>query len=202
VPAKPELTLIDVGSPKLPGTSSFDGKDWRIASDGQDTWNEADECTFVSRPIKGDFSIVTHVVQAAELVDGIQRHCGKAGVMVRDSNDPKSMFVNVVITTQRGLQLLCRSNLSPIAQDVKTVADLKEPLWIKLTRSGNSFTGYSSSDGTSWTKLGECSVPLQHEANAGLVVTSANPGILAKALFSGTTISDESTSTPPAAKDR
>ncbi len=45
--------------------------------------------------------------------------------------------------------------------DKRTVLDgyTNWPCWLKLERQGSKFTGYSSKDGTSWSKIGEAEVP-------------------------------------------
>jgi hypothetical protein len=39
-------------------------------------------------------------------------------------------------------------------------ATVEAPQWVKLVRSGNSFTGYLSPDGVSWTQLATESIPM------------------------------------------
>jgi hypothetical protein len=47
------------------------------------------------------------------------------------------------------------------------------PLWLRLTRSGATLTGYESSDGTHWTKVGTTHLAgLASTVQAGLFVTS------------------------------
>jgi hypothetical protein len=45
------------------------------------------------------------------------------------------------------------------------------PAWVRLTRSGTTYTGYTSSDGVTWITLGTASITMQPNF-AGLAVTS------------------------------
>ncbi|MBV8314298.1 MAG: hypothetical protein JOZ53_05130, partial [Planctomycetaceae bacterium] len=57
------------------------------------------------------------------------------------------------------------------------------PVWLKLTRQGNTFTGFVSSDGVSYTSLGSFTVSMASGVLTGLAVTSRNPGSASTATF-------------------
>jgi hypothetical protein len=60
------------------------------------------------------------------------------------------------------------------------------PHWLKLERRGNSFTGYYSTDGVNWIKVGEAEVPGGNEhLDAGLFAH------LSSARFEGFKVSSE-----------
>jgi len=48
--------------------------------------------------------------------------------------------------------------------------------WLKLQRSGNTFTSWYSTDGTTWTKIGSTTVTMNTSATIGLFVTAHNIG--------------------------
>ena len=57
-------------------------------------------------------------------------------------------------------------------------------MWLKLTRSGNTFNAYYSSDGVTWIAIGSVDLPLPPEdLFVGLAVTSHNAGVLNTAVF-------------------
>ena len=67
------------------------------------------------------------------------------------------------------------------------------PVWLKLVRSGDSFTGYTSFDGVRWTQAGSTVLTgAKATLYAGLAVTSHNDGVLSQAVF------DNVTFAPPA----
>ena len=57
------------------------------------------------------------------------------------------------------------------------------PYWVKLVRSGSTFTGYCSPNGTSWTQLGSTTLTNVSTAYIGLAVTAHNNSSLCTAKF-------------------
>jgi hypothetical protein len=194
--SKPDPTMVDIGSPQLAGQSSYDGSIWKISSDTQDTWNNADECTFICKPLSGNCSIGVQVIQAAKLSDGSLPYCGKAGIMFRPSMDSAAPFVDLVLTNERGLELICRTANGELAQTTATVTGLNTPVWLKLTRLGDNFTGIYSLDGVNWKQVGACSMAFPESAQAGVLVTSATKGKMATGIFAHASWSAPSATTP------
>jgi hypothetical protein len=62
------------------------------------------------------------------------------------------------------------------------------PFWVRLVRSGNTFTGYYSATGTAWTLMGSTSVPMASTVYVGLAVTSHNASVVTSATFSNVTV--------------
>ena len=57
------------------------------------------------------------------------------------------------------------------------------PYWVKLVRSGNTLSGYASSDGVAWTLVGSDTVSMTASVYVGLPVTSHSDGVLSTATF-------------------
>ena len=65
-----------------------------------------------------------------------------------------------------------------------TVAGMAAPRYIRLDRSGNTFTAYQSSDGTTWTQVGAPeTISMPSSLLVGLAVTSHNNTTLTTATF-------------------
>jgi hypothetical protein len=56
-------------------------------------------------------------------------------------------------------------------------------LWLRIVRSGGTFTGWQSNDGKTWTNSHAVAVAMNPEVLVGLAVTSHNNGVLNTALF-------------------
>src|SRR5207302_9178528 len=61
------------------------------------------------------------------------------------------------------------------------------PQWIKLARSGNTFSGYRSADGVNWALIGSTTIALPSTLYVGLAVTSHHDGTLCTATFDNVT---------------
>ena len=59
------------------------------------------------------------------------------------------------------------------------------PYWVKLVRTGSSFSGYTSSDGVAWTLVGTSTVSMSSSVLVGLPVTSHLNGTINTATFDG-----------------
>ena len=58
------------------------------------------------------------------------------------------------------------------------------PYWVRVTRSGNTFTSYTSSDGANWVQLGASqTISMAQNAFVGLAVTSGSTTALTTATF-------------------
>src|SRR5436190_4744914 len=65
-----------------------------------------------------------------------------------------------------------------IAGPIKTA-----PYWVRLDRAGNTFTGYRSLDGVTWTQVGVYTIPMAANVMVGLALTSHNVDATAVATF-------------------
>ena len=173
----------DIGSPGQAGSASESGGNWTVAGGGADIWNAADQFHFAYESTTND------VIVAQVLTVGNTDPWAKAGVMFRDSADPSSVFVNVVVTPGNGVNFQWRDTYGGqcgYAQGSTSTA----PLWVKLVGSNGSFTGYYSTDGSSWIQIGTpVSIPMRTAPLAGLCVTAHNDDDLSTATFSGVALS-------------
>jgi predicted O-linked N-acetylglucosamine transferase (SPINDLY family) len=66
----------------------------------------------------------------------------------------------------------------------QTLTSKALPHWVKLTRSGDTFTGYASTDGVSWVQVGTSqTVSMTAAVYVGLAVSAGNNPTLATATF-------------------
>ncbi|HWN94856.1 MAG TPA: pectate lyase, partial [Methylomirabilota bacterium] len=59
----------------------------------------------------------------------------------------------------------------------------KAPYWVRLVRSGNTFTAYKSSNGTTWTTVSTHTISMNANTYIGLAVTSRRDGTLNTSRF-------------------
>jgi hypothetical protein len=75
-------------------------------------------------------------------------------------------------------------------------AAVTAPYWVKLTRSGNTFTASASPDGTSWIVVGSDTIAMGSQILAGLAISSHTNTATATATFDHVSVTAGS-STPP-----
>jgi alpha-galactosidase len=120
----------------------------------------------------------------------------KAGILVRNAMTTAGTGTEGIIlyaSPAGGIQLEWNSdgntNIDSVTPANGTIAE-KIPVYLKLVRSGSSYTGYYSTDGQNWSTVGTATLPGQADTqDAGLFVVSASAGSPALIGYHGLTIS-------------
>jgi hypothetical protein len=103
--------------------------------------------------------------------------------MIRETPEAGSKNAAVVITPSNGVNFQRRINAGA-ATTQTTVAGITAPQWVRLTRSGNTFTADYSANGTAWTTLGSAEMTMLADIYVGLCLTSHNTTAICTAEFS------------------
>lgn len=162
----------DIGAVGTPGSASTNSGTYSISGSGADIYGTADAFHYVYQPISGDCQIVARVTSVQDTY-----RWSKCGVMIRESLSPGSRHANMLVSAAMGSAFQRR--LSTSGDSTSTAgAAVAAPYWIKLSRSGNTFTGYISSNGSSWTQVGSDTISMASNVYVGLAVTSHdNPAL-------------------------
>lgn len=120
-----------------------------------------DQAYFVHKTLAGDGSLVARVVSQQS-----SHEWAKAGLLVKAGVAPGTPYAAVLVTPDHGVRMEAMFDTERAGP-----AD-RAPRWLKLTRSGNSITGYSSTDGQAWQEVGTMTVALPRDVEIGLFVAS------------------------------
>lgn len=172
----------DIGGVGIAGSAGHAGGIYTVTGSGTDIWDMADQFQFVSRQITGDCDIVARVL-SVENTDP----WAKAGVMIRESLNANSTHASMVVTPASGVSFQRRASTGGNS-DHTTLAGITAPHWVRLVRSGNTFTAYQSTDGAAWTTVGSQTITMASSVYVGLAVTSHNNTALATATFDNLSI--------------
>jgi hypothetical protein len=156
----------DIGSTGLAGSTTNNGTQTVLQGSGADIWDTADAFQFNYSPVAGDQTIIARVNSQTN-----SNGWAKAGLMIRESLDANAKNVFVDITPSNGATFQYRAATGGTTSNVVSGGPVA-PYWLKLVRTGNTFTSYISSNGTTWTLLGSTSVSMSSAAYIGLAVTS------------------------------
>ena len=172
-------STADVGTTGVVGSASATSGTWTLDGSGLDVYGTSDEFRFAYQQVTGDLDIRVRAT-SLESVDA----WSKAGVMIRESlnANARNAFMLVSPSNGRGFQ----ARTAPGGTTAWTSGGSgTAPVWLRLVRQGNLFTGYLSSDGTSWTPTGSATINMPAAAYVGLAVTSHVDNTLATATFTG-----------------
>jgi hypothetical protein len=168
----------DIGPVGLAGSASVSGGTFTLNGSGADIWGGADQLNYVYQRLTGDVTIVARVVSV-----GNTHPWAKTGVMIRETLDPSSRNALMALTPGNGLDF--QKRLTSGGGTSRSATAGVAPRWVKLVRSGNNFTGYQSSDGTTWTQVGTTTITMTSSVYAGLAVSSHDNTVLCNSIFDG-----------------
>jgi hypothetical protein len=181
----PGWSSQDIGGPPQGGAHYESAtQTWTIQADGTGIGGTADQFHYVYKPLVGDGELVARVVSLGPAVN----EWSKAGVMIRETLTPGSKYVLMAVTTNtpggnHGVTFQGRTATNGSSDDDSSGA-MTAPYWVKLTRSGSTFTGYHSPDGKNWTVQYSATDPTTPtKLYIGLAVSSHVGGTLVTAVF-------------------
>jgi len=168
----------DIGTVKLAGSATYASNTFTVAGSGDDIGGPQDAFRYVYQAANGDCSVIARVVSLQNTDPN-----AKAGVMIRDGLGATAMDASVLVTPATGpagaatvnFVYRSRAGTTPPAPPAVTVSKpgQKLPVWVKIVRSGNAFTGYYSANGTTWTAVGAATtISMSSTPSIGLAVTS------------------------------
>jgi len=169
----------DIGNPGVAGSASFNTGTFSVTGGGADIFDVPDQFHYLyQNGLTGDMSIKAHVETQTE-TDPL----AKAGIMIRETTDPASTFVDVVVTPGDGVKMQARSVTGGGTTQIGRISGVDAPYWVLLVRTGNTFTGFASADNRHWTRLGTVNVTMAPNVNVGMAVTAHDNDDLSTATF-------------------
>ncbi len=166
------------------------GGSWTVLGGGGDIWGTSDSFRLLSQPLAADGTISARIDSQTNT-----SVWAKAGVMIRATSDPGSPYFAEFMTPGNGIAVQWRTAQGGSSSQVLATATV--PAWLRVGRSGSTFTAYTSADGLTWTAIPNASVnvPITGAVLAGLAVTSHNTSSLSSVTFDGVVLA--STAPPP-----
>jgi ABC-type transport system involved in multi-copper enzyme maturation permease subunit/regulation of enolase protein 1 (concanavalin A-like superfamily) len=144
-----------------------------------------DSFSFVRQPLTGNGTITVRVTsltgEHANLSSGpAQVGSGmvagltgwaKAGIIIKQSTHQGSAYAAMMVTGSHGVRM--QDNFTGDTAGMPGAVSAAHPRWLRLTRSGDTITGYDSADGTRWTQVGTVQLTgLPSTVQVGMFATS------------------------------
>ncbi len=178
----------DIGNPAVVGGQQLHDEAWTIQGGGTNIWwDRSDQLHYVSRSVTGDVSISTRLVSQNSKSSYI-----KAGIMIRQSTAPDSPYYAISIETNPNESVIIVDNRSDqgLLNNPIVVDKAAMPVYLKITRSGNVFNSYISTNNISWTLVAgsQATLNIGNKVQVGLAVTSKVNGVVNTVTFDHVTI--------------
>jgi hypothetical protein len=168
----------DVGDAGTAGFATYEDATgtFFISGAGSDIWGTADSFHRVTQSLSSDSQLTARVVS--------EQNTGtfaKAGLTIGDTS-PDAARVILDVKPDGGIELMARS---AAGAEMTFVAGSTSsfPVWLRLTRAGDQFTGELSADGQAWTTVGSITVSMAATIPGGFAVTSHDTTALNAAVF-------------------
>ena len=167
------------------------GAQLAIIGSGDDLYGSTDQYSAVYQQGAEHDGSTTVVQLTAQAYTSVW---AKAGIMVRDDlTKPASSAGYLVLAEAPGKGYVLQwdsngdgqldSNSAPSDSGSGTAT---YPSWLKLVRSGSVYTGYYSTDGTSWTLVGSATLPgVTGNQDVGVFTSAHSAGTSGEADFNG-----------------
>ena len=179
----------DMGNVAVPGSMSEAKGVLTVRGSGEDIWGTGDEFHYVYQPWNGDGEITVRLDSLTPT-----NPWAKAGVMFRETLTAGSRHVLLAATPAHGIALQARLTVGGESTHRSSPYPGALPVWLRLVRTGTTFTAFQSEDGASWDQVGTETLGLPPGIHVGIAVTSHDDGVLATATFASVSVSG---ATPP-----
>ncbi|MGO8726653.1 MAG: hypothetical protein ACLQK8_08040 [Streptosporangiaceae bacterium] len=120
----------------------------------------SDSFYFVRQPLAGNGSITVQVTSLTGLLPSTNPNStdmrpglvpwAKAGIIIKESTQPGSAYAAMMVTADHGVRM--QEDYTNDTAGQPGAVSPASPRWLRLTRSGDTITGYDSADGTHWSR--------------------------------------------------
>lgn len=182
----------DIGSVGVSGSASYANGVFTVKGGGQQVYGTSDSFHFAYQSLSGDGSIVARLVS----VQGASGYA-TAGVMIRETLNAGSTNAKTADwPAYNGIYFDLRSTTGGSTSEPGSKS-MTVPYWMKVARSGSTFTSYTSPDGATWTQCGSNqTISMAQSVYVGLEVNSGTTTAVATATFDSVSVSTASTPAP------
>jgi len=123
-----------------------------------------DNVYLVRQPLEGNGTITVRLTSLTSLVPPAGQIFGaaptrpglvpwsKGGIIIRSDLSPGSAYAAMMVTGGNGVRM--QWNYAGDTAGLPGAVGAASPRWLRLTRDGDTITGYDSADGARWTEVG------------------------------------------------
>jgi hypothetical protein len=173
----------DVGDVGIRGAGYFQNDTFLVQGAGADIWGTADAYHIVMNGIAGNGSVVARVTS-----EDASNTFAKAGIV---ATFPSLQTAVILDARPNGAIEFMSRPTSGASMSFVAGSASQLPIWLKLQRQGNTFSGFTSTDGQQWQFIGSIDVSLSNIITVGLAVTSHDTSVLNTATFDHVMVSSD-----------
>jgi hypothetical protein len=168
---QPWLTA-DIGTPGATGNALYSNGVYTLKGAGK-LGGSADSLYFVYQTLSGDGEIKARVYSEQDTGAAT-----RIAVMIRESLNGNSRHATMTIDPSGAFRFQRRNSTGGSTKSTTAGKGTFPNTWIRVVRSGDTITGYSSSDGANWTNVRSEVIPMANTIYVGVAVASGVSGTL------------------------
>jgi Fibronectin type III domain len=170
-----------------PGSHEVDAQGTiMMKASGWDIQSDADGCYFLAMPMAGDITVTVRCVSGPTATSD-DNGWNLGGPMIRESLDARARLAMTQVARTGNLQFKRRTGFAESPPDTQTtdIDPTKRPVWLRIVRKVNDFTGFVSEDGTNWIQVGDTETidNFAKEPYVGLTLSAHQDGEYTTAVF-------------------
>jgi hypothetical protein len=178
----PPWQTADVGRPGVVGNVVSSNGTFTVQGGGNVS-GSADNFRFLYQSLSGDGEIRAQITSAQNTGNG-----DLTGAMIRESLTSVSKYALMGLSPGGSMRWQRRSNTGGGTWGSKAGSGTPPKVWVRVVRSGNTISGYKSSDGVNWTLAGSSSLTMAANIYIGLSVASGSTNTVAASVFNNVTV--------------
>ncbi|TXK74155.1 DUF1349 domain-containing protein [Paenibacillus sp. N3.4] len=175
----------DVGTVGAQGSTSYSSGKYSLQGSGADVSGTVDEFHYAYKQVSGDFTLTARLANPSS-----PAAYSKFGIMARNTLAANSEHMTAYWSPNNG-QNRVKSSSRLTAGAASASIDFAggtPPLYVRVNRTGNTFTTYYSADGTTFTQMNQKTITMNSSIYVGMFVCSNLDGTLANADFDNVVI--------------
>jgi VCBS repeat-containing protein len=167
-------TAADLAGTPVKGQSTYNSinSQWVVTGSGTNSSSSITQGQFASQPFSSGGTFIAEILS-------VTGSAAEAGILIDGTG---SGSVALVETGAGTLSLVGGGS----AQSVQ-LGSASTPVWVKIVNSGSTYSGYYSTNGSTYTLVGSANVTLSGSMQAGLFVASGSSSALGTASFTAVT---------------
>jgi RHS repeat-associated protein len=184
----------DIGPVGTTGAATYGNSVFTVQGAGNGIGSNgatSDGFHFAYQPLTGDGSITARVISMQGTTTS-----GQAGVMIRETLNPDSTFAYTGMNPYSQAGCFLYRSATGASTNSSCPAGGPLPYWVRLTRSGNTFTSFVSPNGLNWIQIGTQTITMAETVYIGLAASNADITPVLTATFDGVSVSSTSYPAP------
>jgi len=169
----------NLGNPSVNATVKVDGDGYDVTAVGSDFGGTSDQGNYSWQLYNGNFDVSVRVAGL-----GLSDVFAKAGLMARENLSVSARFAAAMATpAMNGCFFEWRDPTGSASSTAGNFPANYPNTWLRLNRVGNTFTGFASYDGQTWTELGSDTISMPGQIYLGFSVSSYSTNAVTTAQF-------------------